>query len=40
MQVRNSLKAFKALPGSQVVRRRGRTFIINRNNPRLKTRQG
>jgi large subunit ribosomal protein L36 len=40
MQVRNSLKALKALPGSQVVRRRGRTFIINRNNPRLKTRQG
>ncbi|QOK22646.1 50S ribosomal protein L36 [Janibacter indicus] len=27
-------------PGSQVVRRRGRTYVINKQNPRLKARQG
>ncbi|WP_213815043.1 ribosomal protein bL36 [Glaciihabitans sp. dw_435] len=40
MQVRNSLHTLKQVPGSQVVRRRGRTFVINRLNPRMKTRQG
>ena len=40
MKVRNSLKALKKLPGSQVVRRRGRVFVINKMNPRLKARQG
>jgi len=40
MKVRNSLKALKRLPGSQVVRRRGRVFVINKLNPRLKARQG
>lgn len=40
MKVRNSLRALKKLPGSQVVRRHGRTYVINRNNPRLKARQG
>lgn len=40
MKVRNSLRALKRLPGSQVVRRRGRTFVINKQNPRLKARQG
>jgi len=40
MKVRNSLKSLKNQPGSQVVRRRGRTFVINKINPRLKARQG
>lgn len=40
MKVRNSLRALKASPGSQVVRRRGRTRVINKKNPRLKSRQG
>lgn len=40
MKVRNSLRSLKALPGSQVVRRRGRVFVINRHNPRIKARQG
>jgi large subunit ribosomal protein L36 len=30
----------KAQPGSQVVRRRGRVFVINKLNPRFKARQG
>ncbi|KQV73769.1 50S ribosomal protein L36 [Aeromicrobium sp. Root344] len=40
MKVRNSLRSLKDQSGSQVVRRRGRTFVINKNNPRLKARQG
>ncbi|RIQ32489.1 type B 50S ribosomal protein L36 [Jiangella rhizosphaerae] len=40
MKVRNSLRSLKNQPGSQVVRRRGRLFVINRQNPRLKARQG
>jgi large subunit ribosomal protein L36 len=40
MKVRNSLRSLKDKPGSQVVRRRGRTFVINRNNPLLNDRQG
>lgn len=40
MKVRNSLRALKKVPGAQVVRRRGRTFVINRKSPRLKARQG
>ena len=40
MKVRNSLKTLKKIAGSQVVRRRGRVFVINRKNPRIKTRQG
>ncbi|MSZ77144.1 MAG: 50S ribosomal protein L36, partial [Actinobacteria bacterium] len=35
MKVRNSLRSAKAQPGSQVVRRRGRTYVINKLNPRL-----
>jgi large subunit ribosomal protein L36 len=30
----------KNQPGSQVVRRRGRIFVINKKNPRFKARQG
>jgi len=40
MKVRNSLKAFKKIPGAQIVRRRGRVFVINKKNPRMKVRQG
>lgn len=40
MKVRNSLKALKAIPGAQVVRRRGRVFVINKKDPRFKARQG
>lgn len=40
MKVRNSLHALKQVPGSQLVRRRGRVFVINKKNPRMKARQG
>ena len=40
VKVRNSLKSMKNQPGSQIVRRRGRTFVINKQNPRFKARQG
>lgn len=40
MKVRNSLRSVKNQPGSQIVRRRGRLYVINKQNPRLKTRQG
>ncbi|KAA1373679.1 ribosomal protein bL36 [Aeromicrobium fastidiosum] len=40
MKVRSSIRSLKNQPGSQVVRRRGRTFVLNRQNPRLKARQG
>ncbi|EKU47527.1 50S ribosomal protein L36 [Burkholderia multivorans] len=40
MQARNSLRSIKKQPGSQVVRRRGRTYVINKLNPRFKSRQG
>ncbi|MCW4466415.1 type B 50S ribosomal protein L36 [Glutamicibacter sp. MNS18] len=40
MKVRNSLSALKAMPGAQIVRRRGRVFVINKKNPRMKARQG
>ena len=40
MKVRNSIHSVKNQPGSQVVRRRGRIYVINKRDPRLKTRQG
>lgn len=40
MKARSSLRSLKSMPGSQVVRRRGRTFVINKRNPRYKARQG
>jgi large subunit ribosomal protein L36 len=40
MKARNSLKALKSKDGSIVVRRRGRSFVINKRNPRWNTRQG
>lgn len=40
MKVRNSLRTLKAKPGAQVVRRRGKTYVVNKKDPRLKARQG
>jgi large subunit ribosomal protein L36 len=40
VKVRNSIKSMKKMPGSQVVRRRGRVFVINKLNPRFKARLG
>ena len=40
MKVRSSLRSLKSAPGSQVVRRRGRVYVINRRNPRFTARQG
>jgi large subunit ribosomal protein L36 len=41
MRVRNSLKSAKARDkNNRLVRRRGRMYIINKKNPRMKTRQG
>ena len=40
MKVRASLKSLKDKPGSQIIRRRGRVFVINKQNPRWKGRQG
>lgn len=40
MKVRNSIRSLKNQPGAQVVRRRGRVFVINKRNPRMKGRQG
>ncbi|WP_241209228.1 type B 50S ribosomal protein L36 [Gulosibacter massiliensis] len=39
-KVRASLKSLKSQPGAQVVRRRGKVFVINKRNPRFKGRQG
>ena len=41
MRVRNSLRAAKARDKNcRVVRRRGRVYVINKKNPRMKARQG
>ncbi|MDQ6937095.1 MAG: 50S ribosomal protein L36 [Actinomycetota bacterium] len=40
MKVRNSLRTLAKRDGSIVVRRRGRTFVVNRKNPRWNGRQG
>ncbi|MDZ4737082.1 MAG: type B 50S ribosomal protein L36 [Rhodospirillaceae bacterium] len=41
MKVRNSLKSAKARDKDcVVVRRKGRVYVINKKNPRFKTRQG
>ena len=40
MKVRASLKSLKLKEGSIVVRRRGKTYVINKRNPRWKARQG
>ena len=38
MKVKASVKAKH--PGSKIVRRKGRVYVIKKNNPRLKSRQG
>ena len=40
MEVRNSLRSLKNKPGAQVVRRRGKLYVINKKDPRFKGRQG
>jgi large subunit ribosomal protein L36 len=40
MKVRSSLRALKQRPGSVVVRRHGKVFVVNRSNPQWKSRQG
>ena len=41
MKVVHSLKSFKKRhKACQVVRRRGRVYVINKRNPRFKARQG
>jgi large subunit ribosomal protein L36 len=40
MKVRNSLRSLKDKPGSTVVRRHGRTVVVNKLHPRWKARQG
>jgi large subunit ribosomal protein L36 len=40
MKVRKSLRSLKQKPGSQVVRRGGKVYVINKRDPRFKARQG
>ena len=41
MKIRNSLKSLKARHRDcRVIRRRGRTYVINKTNRRFKARQG
>jgi ribosomal protein L36 len=40
MKVRASLRSLKDKPGSKVVRRHGKIFVINKVNPKWKGRQG
>ena len=40
MKVRKSLRSLKNKPGSQIVRRHGKIFVINKQNPKWKARQG
>jgi large subunit ribosomal protein L36 len=40
MKKRSSIRSLKKQPGSVVVKRHGKVFVINRANPRMKTRQG
>jgi large subunit ribosomal protein L36 len=40
MKRRSSIRALKNRPGSVVIRRHGKVFVINRANPRWKARQG
>ncbi|ALA66880.1 50S ribosomal protein L36 [Corynebacterium lactis RW2-5] len=40
MKVRKSLRSLKNKPGAQVVRRRGKVYVINKKEPRFKARQG
>ena len=39
MKVRASLRSVKNQKGAQVVKRKGRIYVINKQNPRMKARQ-
>lgn len=39
MKVRSSIRSLKSQPGAQVVKRRGKVYVINKKNPRMKGRQ-
>ena len=39
MKVRASLRPLKNQPGAQVVKRKGKIYVINKQNPRMKGRQ-
>jgi large subunit ribosomal protein L36 len=40
VKVRSSIRSLKNKPGSRVVKRHGKIFVINRRDPRVKARQG
>jgi len=41
MKIRNSLKSAKARDKNcKIVKRRGKVYVINKQNPRFKARQG
>lgn len=41
MKIRNSLRSAKTRDKNcRVIRRRGRVYVINKKNPRMKARQG
>jgi large subunit ribosomal protein L36 len=41
MKVRNSLRSLRRRDkNNRLIRRKGRTYIINKKNPRMKARQG
>jgi len=41
MKIKSSLKSAKARDkNNQLVRRKGRLYVINKTNPRMKARQG
>ncbi|MEL6201473.1 MAG: type B 50S ribosomal protein L36 [Pseudomonadota bacterium] len=41
MKIKNSLKSLKSRDrNNRVVRRKGRVYVINKQNPRFKARQG
>ncbi|MFN7001046.1 type B 50S ribosomal protein L36 [Elioraea tepidiphila] len=41
MRIRNSLRSAKARDkNNRLVRRKGRLYVINKKNPRMKVRQG
>ena len=41
MKVRNSLRSLKKRDNDcRVIRRKGRVYVINKKNPRVKARQG
>ncbi|MFI2703948.1 50S ribosomal protein L36 [Cellulosimicrobium composti] len=40
MKVRASVRSLKSRPGAKVVRRHGRVLVVNKLDPRGKSRQG